>query len=366
MKVALVHDWLIGMRGGEKVLEVLCELYPNAPIYTLFFDSKGLSPTILKHKIVPSNLNKLPYVLKYYRMLLPLYPSAIESFNLTDYDLVISTSHCVAKGVITAGDSTHISYTHTPMRYIWDMYHHYFESYGKIKKLLMNKFIHYLRIWDVTASSRVDHFIANSDFVRKRVKKFYRRDCDVIHPPVELDRFSQEPCKGRYYLFLSALVPYKRVDLIIEAFKDKFANKELIIAGSGPLLNEVKKEASQNIQVIEAPSDAKVVELLKNCKAFLYPGVEDFGIVPLEAMACGKPVIAYGRGGALETIVENVTGIFFGQQSVHSLIDAIAKFEKTEDYFDAKVIRKHAESFSKANFKEQIKTKIETLINENG
>ena len=365
MKVALVHDWLIGMRGGEKVLEVLCELYPNAPIYTLFYDSKGVSPAILKHKIIPSNLNNLPFVLKYYRMLLPMYPSAIESFDLTDYDLVISTSHCVAKGVITAGDSIHISYTHTPMRYIWDMYFHYFASYGKIKKLLMNKFIHYLRIWDVTATSRVDYLIANSHFVKKRIKKFYRRDADVIHPPVELDRFCQGPDNGQYYLFLSALVPYKKVDLVIEAFKNQLIDKKVIIAGSGPLLNIIKKETSKNIQVIEAPSDAKVVELFKNSKALLYPGVEDFGIVPLEAMACGKPVIAYGRGGALETIVENVTGVFIAQQSVSSLVDAISKFEEIESNFDAKIIRKHAEKFNKASFKEKIKTKIETLIKEN-
>ena len=361
MRVALVHDWLTGMRGGERVLEVLCELYPKAPIYTLFFQPNKISHTILNHKIHSSFLNKFPFVSRYYRYLLPLFPYAIESFNLTQYDLVISTSHCVAKGVITGVESVHISYTHTPMRYVWDMFPHYFQNYGFIRKFLVKDFSHNLRIWDVTASARVDHFIANSNFVKKRINKFYRRESEVLHPPVDVQRFNISHAGGNYYLVLSAFVPYKKVDIAIKAFKKR--KDRLVVAGNGPLLKQLKRMSSRNVQFSVNPNDVEVVRLIKNCKALIFPGVEDLGIVPLEAMACGKPVIAYCKGGVTETVKENITGLFFYEQSATSLNSAIEKFEQTKGIFDENKIRFHAEQFSIEKFKVDLKQSIDNKVN---
>ncbi len=360
MQVALVHDWLTGMRGGERVLEVLCELYPEAPIYTLFFQPKKISHTILNHKIHSSFLNKFPFVSRYYRYLLPLFPYAIEAFNLTQYDLVISTSHCVAKGVITGAESIHISYTHTPMRYVWDMFPHYFQNYGFIRKFLVKDFSHNLRIWDVTASARVDQFIANSNFVKKRIKKFYRRESEVLHPPVDTQRFIISNNGGNYFLVLSALVPYKKVDIAIQAFKKR--KDRLVVAGNGPLLKKLKKMSSRNVQFSVNPNDMEVVRLIKNCKALIFPGVEDLGIVPLEAMACGKPVIAYCKGGVAETVIDNVTGLFFYEQSATSLNNAIEQFEQKKGVFDENKIRFHAEQFGIHKFKINLKQLIDNIV----
>lgn len=356
-QVALVHDWLNGMRGGEKVLEMLCELYPNAPIYTLFYNPGKVSDTISSHRIIPSFLNRLPGVHRYYRGLLPLFPYVIESFDLSGFNLIISTSHCVAKGVITNPDAIHISYVHSPMRYIWDMFPDYFGQKFWVKKHVIGVISFFLRIWDVVSATRVTHFIANSNFVKMRIKSFYGRNADVVYPPVDFGRFALSKKDQGFYLVLSSFVPYKRIDLAVSAFKR--LGIPLVIAGSGPLVKNIRQNKTANIELVISPSPEKVVDLYQNCRALIFPGTEDFGIVPLEAMACGKPVIAYARGGALETVEEGKTGCFFHQQTVDALCQAVKDFESRISTFDGQYIRNHTQQFDQVNFKQHFKKIIE-------
>jgi glycosyltransferase involved in cell wall biosynthesis len=371
MKVALAHDWLTGMRGGEKVLEVLIELYPQADLYTLLHNPGSVSPIIENRQILTSFINKLPFKSERYRNYLPLFPTAIELFNFKNYDLIISTSHCVAKGIRTPPNSLHISYIHSPMRYVWDMYDDYFqqEKLGFFSKRLIPLFANYLRMWDVTSSNRVDFFIANSKHVAKRILKYYRREATVIHPPVDakLSRISND--LADYYLVISALVPYKRVDLAIEVFNE--LDLDLLVIGSGPEKQRLQKLAKKNIKFLDWLPSQDLIEYYSSCQALLFPGEEDFGMVPVETQLCGRPVIAFQRGGALETVIgydgtnENkCTGIFFKTQTGEALKSALEQFQHLK--WDSEFIRDHALQFSKERFLSELKQFVSDKISEHG
>jgi len=377
MKVALVHDWLTGMRGGEKVLEVFCELFPHAHLYTLLHNKGSLSNTIESMDIRTSFIQKLPLIKKKYRHLLPIFPTAIERFDLRGYDLVLSSSHCVAKGVITGEQTLHICYCFTPMRYIWDLYTLYFgkERAGMITRLATSLVLNYLRKWDVTSSKRVDKFVAISRYIAERIKKNYGRDSDLIYPPVDCSYFKPGLSHEDFYLMVSPLAPNKRVDIAVEAFNT--IDLPLIVIGSGQEEKKLERMAGKNVKFMGWQSDEIIREHYINCKALIFPGVEDFGIVPLEAQACGRPVIAFGKGGALETIVPldknienkkgqpgNATGLFFYEQTPESLAKAVARFEDIQGLFNWKEIRKNAESFDRAIFKDKIRCYVEREFNE--
>jgi len=377
MKVALVHDWLTGMRGGEKVLEVFCELFPDAHLYTLLHNRGSLSNTIEGMDIRTSFIQKLPLIKKKYRYILPIFPTAIERFDLRGYDLVLSSSHCVAKGVITGADTLHICYCFTPMRYIWDLYSLYFGKTrtGVITRIATSLVLNYLRKWDLESSKRVDKFVAISRYIAERIKKNYGRNSDLIYPPVDCSYFKPGLANDGFYLMVSPLAPNKRVDLAVEAFNT--IGLPLIVIGSGQEEKKLEKLAGKNIELMGWQPDEIVREHYANCKALIFPGVEDFGIVPLEAQACGKPVIAYGKGGALETIVpldENIknekeqsssaTGMFFYEQTAESLANAVARFEDVQGQFNWQAIRKNAESFDRVIFKEKIRDYIDQKYKE--
>ena len=365
MKVALVHDWLTGMRGGERVLEVLCGLYPGADLYTLLHAGVRLSGPIEGMRIRTSFIQRFPGVSRYYRYCLPFFPAAVERFYLRGYDLIISSSHCVAKGILPMPGALHISYCHTPMRYVWDVHFEYFKDPGKgLKNLLVSTLANYLRIWDVTSSQRVDEFVANSRFVQRRIKKYYRRESTVIHPPVNCDYFQPPgvPKDGDYFLMVTALVPYKRVDIAVDAFNR--LGKRLLIVGDGQGTRDLKKRAGKTIEFLGWRGDEKIRECYQGCRALIFPGKEDFGITPVEAQACGKPVIAYGDGGVLETVrpfprERQPTGVFFDQPTAQSLIEAVGLFERNRDRFDPQEIRTHALQFHREKFREKIQSFVE-------
>lgn len=362
MKVALVHDWLTGMRGGEKCLEVLCELFPEAPIYTLLHNKGAMSPLIESKKIVTSFIDSMPKKESHYRSFLPLFPTAIEQFDFSGYDLIVSTSHAVAKGAKVGKDAIHICYCHTPMRYVWEMYDEYFGP-GKasfVTRAAMKLVGPYLRAWDVRTAGRVNYYIANSENVRKRIQLHYNTDAAVIFPPVDTEQFTASLQDDGYYLIVSALVPYKKVDLAINVFNK--TGERLIIVGKGPEAEKLKAIAKPNIEFIGWASDAEIAEYNRKCKMLIFPGEEDFGIVPLEAMACGKPIIAYGKGGALETVVDKKTGVFFYQQNEDALLEAIRTAEKIA--FDCKAINKHVQTFSRYIYKQKMKVFIDAKVKE--
>jgi glycosyltransferase involved in cell wall biosynthesis len=360
MRVALIHDWLNGMRGGEKVLEVLCELYPQADIYTLLYEPDKISDTIRKHRVHTSFIQQLPLAKKYYRHYLPLFPVAVEQFDLREYELVISSSHCVAKGVLTEPGTPHICYCHTPMRYAWEQYQEYFqpERLGFFKRWFIPLAISRLRVWDVVTAQRVDAFIANSAHVAKRIKNYYNREAIVVHPPVEAEKFKIVSSPEDYYFTLSALVPYKRIDRAIEAFNS--LKKKLIIVGDGPEYRRLRKTAGKNITFIRVCEQAKLRDLYANCRAFVFPGEEDFGITPLEAMASGRPVIAYGKGGVLESVVEGKTGVFFREPTAASFVQAVARAETIA--WNAEEIRARAMGFDRPRFKAKLAQTLEHYL----
>ncbi|MFA6235252.1 MAG: glycosyltransferase, partial [Bacteroidota bacterium] len=339
-RVALVHDWLTGMRGGEKCLEVLCELYPDAPIHTLVAFPEKVSEIIRGHTIHTSFLQHLPSVEKRYRHYLPLFPSAIERFDLRGFDLVLSSSHAVAKGVRVPSNALHISYVHTPMRYVWDMFDQYFnrDTVGSTQLALIRLVAKRIRRWDVRTAARVHHFIANSRYVAERIQRIYGRSATVIYPPVETSRFTVSSVDDGSYLVVSALVPYKRVDLAVIAANR--AGIRLRIIGDGPERARLEAIAGPTIRFEGWLPDAEIERAYAQCHALLFPGEEDFGIVPVEAMASGKPVIAFGKGGALETVIEGLSGVHFPEQSPESLLEALTRFEHLR--FDARDIRSHA------------------------
>ncbi|MDO8733843.1 MAG: glycosyltransferase [Elusimicrobiota bacterium] len=362
MKIAIIHDWLTGMRGGEKCLEVFCELYPSATVFTLVHIKGTVSETIEKMKIKTSFLQHLPGIEKRYRYYLTLMPKAIEQFDLTGYDLILSSSHCVAKGVKVPENSLHICYCYTPMRYIWDMYEQYFGDSKFYIKFAMKMIKPYLRKWDVESSKNVNYFIAISEYIRERIKRHYGCDSDVIFPPVDTDFFTPStlyplPSTG-YYLIVSAFAPYKKVNLAIETFNK--LGLSLKIIGSGQDEKKLKRIAKKNIEFLGWRNNNELRKYYQNCRAIIFPGEEDFGIVPVEAQACGKPVIAYKKGGVLETVIDGITGIFFEEQTMESLSAAVLKFENMK--FNSREVRESAERFGRKKFSELIKNYIDEKI----
>ena len=357
MKVALVHDWLIHMRGGEKVLESLAELFPDATIYTLFSNRNQLSPSLKQMKIKNSFLHYLPKIQRFYMWLLPILPFVIRTLQIKTADLVISSSHCVAKGVKIPSGAVHICYCHTPMRYLWGFEGVYFENFPRWFLKIMEPVFSGLRNWDRQNSEHVQYFICNSENVRVRIKKIYGRDAIVIYPPVNTDFFKPAGSTNRiYYLVVSALTPYKRVDIVIEAFNRW--DRQILIAGDGPNLEEWRNKAeSQNIRFLGKVTDEKLRDLYSNAKALIFPQEEDFGIVPLEAQACGTPVIAFARGGALETVKD---GVFFHKQTPQALREAIEKFESMT--FDSQKLREQILQFDKKLFKHKIRQTIQNVV----
>jgi glycosyltransferase involved in cell wall biosynthesis len=360
LRIALVHDWLTGMRGGEKCLEVLCELYPDAPLYTLLHVKGTMSPPIEAREIRTSFIQHLPLVSTKYRSYLPLFPFAIESLDLSEFDVVISTSHCVAKGVVTRPGALHLCYCHTPMRYVWEMYDEYFGK-GKadmLTRTAMAIVAPWLRSWDVRTAGRVHYYIANSENVRRRIQTHYGKQSAVIFPPVDTEKFVLSGQAGGYDLIVSALVPYKQVDLAVEVFNRTGAR--LVIVGKGPEEKKLRAMANSNIEFLGWRSDADLAGIYAGCRMLIFPGEEDFGIVPLEAMACGKPVVAFAQGGALETVVEGVTGTFFAAQSVESLTDALVRAGSST--FAPEAIRSHALRFSRRRYKSEMQAFIDEKI----
>lgn len=355
-QIALVHDWLTGMRGGEKVLEVLCEMFPDAPIYTLLHNKGSVSQTIESHPIRTSFIQHLPLKGKKYRSYLPLFPRAIESLDLSNFKLIISTSHAVAKGAVPPDGALHICYCHTPMRYVWDQYEEYFGKgrAGLLTRAAMRFLAPRLRAWDVRTSDRVHTFIANSHNVAARIQSRYKRSSEVLHAPVDASAFRVSTENDGSYLVVSALVPYKRIDLAILACQK--LGRTLKIVGTGPDEDKLRSMAGPGVRFLGWMADADLARLYRQCRAVLFPGVEDFGIVPLEAMASGKPVVAFGKGGALETIIDGTTGVFFNDQTVESLAGAIGRLEQMN--LDPAVIRRHTEGFDRELFR----TKLHDLI----
>lgn len=364
MKMCFVHDWMTTYGGAELVLKSLLEIWPGTPVYTLVYDRKGSCADIINStQVTGSFINKLPFAKSEHRSFLPLMPLAIEQFDLSGYDIVLSDSHAVAKGVITGPDQLHLSYVHTPIRYAWDLQNQYLEHAHLtrgIKGFLAKSLLHYIRIWDMRTVNGVDHYISNSAYIAQRIWKLYKREATVIYPPVELDRFSVREEKDDYYLTISRLVPYKKVDLIVRAFA-RMPDKKLKVIGAGPELKALKKMATPNVELLGFQSNAFIEDALQRAKAFVYAAEEDFGIVPVEAQACGTPVIAFGKGGSLETVVQGKTGFFFPEQTPESLIRAVEDFEG-HDKLDCKAIRKHAERFNKERFKSEMRDYVEKRV----
>ncbi|MBM3296059.1 MAG: glycosyltransferase family 4 protein [Candidatus Aminicenantes bacterium] len=352
-KVALVHDWLTGQRGGEKVLEVLAELFPEAPVYTLFHLRGSQAPDIENRTIHTSVLQKMPLARTKYRSYLPFYPLAVELFDLQDYDLVISSSHCAAKGIIPRPDALHVSYIHSPMRYAWNAYHTYFSGarLGPLSRWVVPPVVHYLRLWDESSSSRTDVFVANSRNVARRIAKYYRRRAAVIPPPVDTEFFRPGPEKTEdYFLIVSALVPYKRIDRAVALFNR--TGRELRVVGSGPDLKRLKKEARPNIRFLGSLAPEDLLRTYRRARAFLQPWEEDFGIAVLEAQACGVPVAAYGRGGAAETVLHGRTGILYDEPTAAGLGEALDNLERLP--FNKTAARNNAMRFSRKIFKNRM------------
>jgi len=349
------------MRGGERVIEQLCRLYPDADIYTHVFDPDRISDTIKQHRITCTSIAGLPFARKHYKKYLGFMPRALEHIDLTGYDLVISSESGPAKGVIAPPNSHHICYCHSPMRYIWDYFHPYRSELGFPARMVFDQVAHRLRQWDVTSAARVDRFVANSTFVANRIRRYYGREADVIHPPVSFDTFRPVANPTRdFYLVAGELVPYKRVDLAIEAFRG--SNRKLVIAGRGSAAAKLQRHAPDNVEFMGRVSDDELAGLYANCRALVFPGEEDFGLVPLEVMASGRPVIAYGSGGALESVKDMETGLFFRQHTATSLRDAITRFELVEEQFVPERLRAHAEAYSEVAFREKFRQIVDSEL----
>ena len=358
LKVALVHDWLTGMRGGEKCLEVLCELFPEADLYSLIHQKGELSQTIESMPIRTSFVQKLPFGLKKYRHYLPLFPLAIEQFDLSAYDLIVSSSHCVAKGVRLNNSTYHISYVHTPMRYVWDQFNTYFRQPRtswpvRIGAELMRP---YLQRWDRNTAKRVDTFLCNSNNIRKKILEYYGRESQVIYPPVDLSRFKPGDTKADYYLMVGAFAPNKRVDLAVHAFNK--LKLPLKISGSGQDEEYCRSIAGETIEFLGTLSNEKLLELYQQARALVFPGEDDFGITPLEAQACGTPVIAFAAGGVLETVTDQ-TGLFFKEQNVEALVKAVEIMERKWEVFVPEKFQEQLSRFGRGHFKEQMAHAIE-------
>ncbi|WOD40915.1 glycosyltransferase family 4 protein [Nodosilinea sp. E11] len=359
--VAVVHEWLASRAGSEKVVEQLLAVYPQADVFSLVEflapEAAGLIPP--GTRVQTSFIQNLPWARQHFRQYLPLMPLAIEQFDLSAYDLVISSNHAVAKGVLTRPHQLHISYVHTPIRYAWDLQHQYLQQAGLtggVKSAITRLLLHYLRLWDLAAAHRVDCFVANSRYVARRIWKTYRRPATVIYPPVAIDRFRWQQPRDNFYLTVSRCVPYKRVDLTVEAFNR--LGLPLVVIGDGPALGALQQAAKSNISFLRNPSDAVVSDYMERCRGFVFPAEEDFGITVVEAQAAGAPVIAYGRGGCAETVIDGKTGILFHRQTVDHLVQAVQQFEQNRGSFGAETIRNQAETFSEQRFQRELTTYV--------
>jgi glycosyltransferase involved in cell wall biosynthesis len=361
MNVGIVHEWLASYAGSEKVIEQMLEVYPAAEIYSLvdFLPEKDRA-WLADRKIHTSFIQRLPFSRRKFRGYLPLMPLAVEQFDLAPHDVVISSNHAVAKGVITRADQLHISYVHTPIRYAWDLKDQYLREAGLtwgLRSILVRMMMHYIRRWDLAAASRVDTFVANSHYVARRIRKTYRREAEVLYPPVDIDAYPFCEQKEDYYVTASRLVPYKKVDLIVEAFTKN--GLPLMVIGDGPDMKKIAKLAGKNVKLLGYQSQTELTNLMQRAKAFVFAADEDFGITPVEAQACGTPVIAYGRGGVTETVLEGETGIFFDQQTVESLNEAVTRFEASELSYEPELIRKHAEQFGIERFRRELQELVD-------
>jgi glycosyltransferase involved in cell wall biosynthesis len=362
LRVALVHDWLTGMRGGEKVLEVLCQLYPHADVYTLLHVRGSVSPTIEAHRVRTSIIQHLPAARRYYRQCLPLFPLAIEQFVLDQYDLVISSSHCVAKSVVTAGRTRHICYCHTPMRYGWEQFDAYFgpARVGRVKAAALRPALAAMARWDRATANRPHAYLTNSQHVASRIRRYYNRSATVVYPPVNTGFYHPDGTMPRdYALVVSALVPYKRIDRAIAACR--LARLPLKIVGCGPEFGRLRQRAGDGAELLGARTDEEIRDLYRSAAVVLMPGEEDFGIVPLEAQACGRPVVALARGGALETVVDGVTGVLVQDESAEALADGLRR--ATARAFDAAALRAHALAFGRERFVVELQAHIDAFVN---
>jgi glycosyltransferase involved in cell wall biosynthesis len=361
VKTAIVHYWLINMRGGEKMLEALLEIFPEADIYTHVYDPAAVSEKINSHRVYTSYIQRLPAAKKFYQKYLPLMPRALNGFNLQDYDLIISSEAGPAKGVIPNPDAYHICYCHSPMRYLWDMYHEYMKSAKFLTRFFMKKFIPPLRLWDVSSANLVDRFITNSNYSRKRIQRYYNRDAEVVFGPASIEKYlplTRSP--GDYYLLFGQITEYKRADIALEACAA--SGRKLVVAGAGAGKKDIRKwERGENKGLITFKgrvSDEELCSLYSNARALIFPGIEDMGLVPIEANAAGCPVIAYGKGGVLDTVKDGVTGLFFNEQTPASLIEALDRFEAAEargDFKNRDSFSEHVKQFSCEAFKERIR-----------
>ncbi len=370
MKVAILHYWFVTRRGGEKVVESILKIFPDADIYTLFYDINTYGDHLGNNKVYTSKLNRSPFLRKHYQKLFPLYPFGVRSLELKDnYDLIISSESGPIKGLKIPANVPHICYIHSPMRYCWGFTKDYLNSLPKLTRPLAAFFFERLRKWDEETIDNVTHFIANSENVAKRVNKYYKRDAFVIPPPIELQLFEHKIIRSKspqYYLSFGAITPYKRIDLLVDLFNKN--GKELIIIGNGSEKERLERQAKSNIKFLGSLNWDEIEEVFKNTKALLFPGEEDFGMIPLEVMAYGIPVLAYGKGGALETVVENrenikkSSGLFFEHQSIESIENCVERFEQNEHLFDSEWIKNHSRKFGEDIFLNNFKNKLRELV----
>lgn len=373
MRIAVVHDWLVTYAGAERVLENILKCYPDADIFTIVdFASRKDCKFLDGKKVTTSFIQRLPFAKKHYRGYLPLMPLAIEQHDLSGYDLIISSSHAVAKGVLTGPDQVHVSYVHSPIRYAWDLQHQYLYESGLskgIRSWIARLILHYIRIWDSRTANGVDAFAANSQFISRRINKTYRRESRVIYPPVNVSAFTIGTKREEFYLTASRMVPYKKIPLIINAFAS-MPERQLVVIGDGPEFKKAKQLISPNITLLGYQPGDVLRDYMQRAKAFVFAAEEDFGITPVEAQACGTPVIAFGRGGVLETVLdlmhENPTGLFFSEQTVGSLVEAIHLFEQNQSVFTSDACRRNAERFGDERFRNELMAWVEDIASSRG
>ena len=360
IRIAIVHEWFVNYAGSERVIEQILNLFPHADLFAVvdFLDNSKRG-FIQNKKVTTTFIQNLPFAKTKFRQYLPLMPLAIEQLDLSAYDLIISSSHAVAKGVLTSPNQLHISYVHSPIRYAWDLQHQYLKESNLekgFKSWIARWILHQIRLWDYRTANGVDLFIANSQFIARRIHKVYRRDAEVIYPPVDLQNYSLQPEKQNFYLTASRLVPYKRIDLIIEAFA-QLGDRQLIVIGDGEQMAKIRAKAGRNVKFLGHREPEELREYMQNAKAFVFAAEEDFGITPVEAQACGTPVIAYGRGGVKESVIgldsDRPTGVFFGSQTVESIRSAIFEFENLGDRISPIVCRENAMRFSTERFQRE-------------
>ena len=368
-KIAIVHDWLVSYSGSERVLEQMLHCFPHADLFTLVdFLDRRQTDFLTGTKIYKSKLQNVPFSKRFFRKLILLFPEIIEQFDLSEYDIVISSSHAIAKGVLTGPDQLHICMCYSPMRYAWDLQHQYLKEagyHGNIRSFFIRRILSKMRIWDIRSSYGVDHFIAISNFISRRISKTYRRHSTVIYPPIDTDAFRANDPKSNFYFSASRFVEYKRLDLIVDAF-NQMPDKKIKIVGMGPTFEKCKKLARSNVELLGWQDNETLRRLLRESVAFVFAAEEDFGILPLEAQASGTPVIAYGKGGALETVRDThpKSGLFFYEQSTDSLVKAVEEFERNKDQFDESACRQNAELFSLGTFRKKFKSHVIKLWNE--